>query len=226
MDAVHALAAAGAPPGTGVTAREQTAGRGARGRDWMSPDGGLWLSVMLRPRPPASAELLSLRVGLAVATALAEVDRRLNLRLKWPNDLMLGECKAGGILCEARWQGAELAWVATGIGLNVANAVPADTRLPAARLADVVPGLRPDDLLGAVLSAVRAVGGGERLDDCEVAEFSRRDWLRGRALAGPIAGRAAGVAADGTLRVAGPGGERQVRTGPVHLASVTDAACC
>ncbi len=226
MDAVHALAAAGAPPGTAVTAREQTAGRGARGRDWTSLDGGLWLSVMLRPRTTAGAELLSLRVGLAVTTALARVDQRLNLRLKWPNDLMLGECKIGGILCEARWQGTELAWVAAGIGLNVSNPIPADTRFPAARLADVVPGLGPDDLLVAVLSAVRGVSGGERLDAGEVAEFGRRDWLRGRTLSGPIAGLAAGVAADGTLRVAGQAGERHLRSGPVDLASVTDGACC
>ncbi len=90
------------------------AGRGSRGRSWHSPRGGLWLSVLLRPA--AAADVLSLRVGLAVETALRSLAPDLHLALKWPNDLMLDDRKVGGILCEARWQGDALGWVAVGLG--------------------------------------------------------------------------------------------------------------
>ena len=105
MDALHDLAQTGAPPGTAVVAEVQDSGRGSRGRTWASPRGGLWLSVLARPSE-GGLELLSLRVGLAVAGVLARMGLGDQLRLKWPNDLMLGERKTGGILCEARWQGA------------------------------------------------------------------------------------------------------------------------
>jgi BirA family biotin operon repressor/biotin-[acetyl-CoA-carboxylase] ligase len=68
-------------------------------------------------------EIMSLRVGLAVAEALDHLMPRA-IQLKWPNDLMIGEKKVGGILCEARWQGHSLGWVAVGVGLNVQNVPP------------------------------------------------------------------------------------------------------
>ena len=100
MDALHELAQAGAPAGTAVVAEAQVAGRGSRGRGWSSPPGGLWLSVLARPRT-AGLELLSLRAGLAVAELLDRLGVGARARLKWPNDLMLDGRKAGGILCDA-----------------------------------------------------------------------------------------------------------------------------
>src|SRR6185369_6775816 len=114
----------------------QTGGRGSRGRAWHSPPGGLWLSVMYRPPSPAGVELLSLRLGLLVATALEAAAPGLPVALKWPNDLMVGDRKLGGILCEARWQGESLAWVAAGLGLNVTNDIPDDVHLTATALAE------------------------------------------------------------------------------------------
>jgi BirA family biotin operon repressor/biotin-[acetyl-CoA-carboxylase] ligase len=115
LDAVHEVAAQGAPAGTVVLAEAQTAGRGRDGRTWQSPAGGVWLGVLLRP---ARAELgvMSVRVGLAVADAVDTLLGRPETRLKWPNDVLLGERKLAGILCEGRWQGATVQWLAVGVG--------------------------------------------------------------------------------------------------------------
>ena len=123
MDLVHELAERGAEAGSMVVATEQLQGRGSRGRPWHSPPGGLWLSALYRPPSTGGLELLSVRVGLAVARAL-DPYVPTPVRLKWPNDLMHDGRKLGGILCEARWQGAALGWIAVGVGLNVRNPVP------------------------------------------------------------------------------------------------------
>jgi BirA family biotin operon repressor/biotin-[acetyl-CoA-carboxylase] ligase len=204
MDSLHQLAAAGAPAGTAVVAEEQTAGRGSRGRAWRSPRGGHWLSVLGRPAT-ADLELVSLRAGLAGHEALERVSSRLRLRLKWPNDLMLGERKTGGILCEARWQGDTLCWVVIGLGLNVSNAPPAELAGTAVHLAKVAPDLTPDDLIEPIVSALRTVDASAGpLAEAERRRFGERDWLLGRELERPGAGRAAGLAPDGALLVRRP----------------------
>jgi BirA family biotin operon repressor/biotin-[acetyl-CoA-carboxylase] ligase len=223
MDALHALGEAGAPAGTAVVAEVQEAGRGSRGRSWASPSGGLWLSVLARPRA-AALELLSLRAGLAVAEVLDRFGATGRIALKWPNDLMLDDRKCGGILCEARWQGSTPAWVAIGLGLNVTNPVPA--ALAATRLADALPGMTVETLVGPVVDALRQVDAAAgSLDGAERARFERRDWLRGRALAGPVAGTAAGIAADGALLVRkSDGTTAAVRSGTVALAETSATA--
>lgn len=225
MDALHALAEGGAPAGTAVVAQVQEAGRGSRGRSWSSPSGGLWLSVLGRPRAPA-LELLSLRAGLAVAEVLDAFGAGGRVGLKWPNDLMLDGRKCGGILCEARWQGAEPAWVAIGLGLNVANALPPELSATATRLADLLPELRPEAIVDPVVEALRRVCGADApLDSAELTRIERRDWLRGRALAAPAAGTAAGVAQDGALLVRqADGTTAAVRSGTVALAETSASA--
>lgn len=105
----------GAPHGAMVTADEQTAGRGRRGRSWHSSRLGLATSLILRP--PITAEqlpALSLAVGLGLARGLDMPA----VSLKWPNDLLLGGRKLGGILCETRWAGHDVEAI-VGFGLNV-----------------------------------------------------------------------------------------------------------
>jgi BirA family biotin operon repressor/biotin-[acetyl-CoA-carboxylase] ligase len=225
MDALHELAQAGAPAGTTVIAEEQTAGRGSRGREWSSPRGGLWVSVLARP-VSAGLELVSLRSGLAVAGALDGLGLGGALRLKWPNDLMLGDRKAGGILCEARWQGTALAWVVIGLGLNVANPPGEGLEALATHLSSVRPGLTPAELAGPVIEALRRVDAAAgRLSAAERAHFARRDWLRGRALASPAVGCADGLEADGALRVRSADGTiATVRAGTVALAETSATA--
>jgi BirA family biotin operon repressor/biotin-[acetyl-CoA-carboxylase] ligase len=225
MDALHALAEDGAPAGTAVVAEVQEGGRGSRGRGWASPPGGLWLSVLGRPRA-AALELLSLRAGLAVADLLDALGAGRRIALKWPNDLMLDDRKCGGILCEARWHGAEPAWVAIGLGLNVTNAIPSALADTATRLAAVLPRLTPEALVGPMVEALRHVDAAAApLDAAERDRFERRDWLRGRTLAAPVAGTALGVAADGALLVRGANGTTAaVRTGTVALAETPASA--
>jgi BirA family transcriptional regulator, biotin operon repressor / biotin---[acetyl-CoA-carboxylase] ligase len=219
MDALHALAEGGAVAGTAVVARSQTAGRGSRGRPWASPPGGLWLSVLSRPAA-AGLELVSLRTGLRVAETLEGLGAGDRIRLKWPNDLMLDERKLGGILCEARWQGPELAWVVIGLGLNVENQPPPELTSGAARLREVLPGITVETLVRPIVSAVREVDAAAGpLTDPEQARFAARDWLRGRRILAPLAGTPAGVADDGALLVCrADGTTAAVRAGTIVLA--------
>lgn len=201
QDLAHQLAAAGAPAGTAVVAGRQTLGRGTRGRTWYSDEGGLWLSVVLRPDAAAAGDPLSLRIGLATARVLETAAGR-PIGLKWPNDLMAGDRKVGGILCEARWAGERLDWIVVGIGINVANPVPPDVVPPAIRLADWGFAGGPADLESPVVDAVMAAAAGRgSLSPGELAEFGRRDWLRGRPVAGPVTGLADGVSPAGRLRI-------------------------
>jgi BirA family biotin operon repressor/biotin-[acetyl-CoA-carboxylase] ligase len=219
MDLLHGLAAGGAEAGTVVVAGEQTGGRGSRGRGWQSPSGGLWLSALFRPRISAGVELFGLRIGLAVADAVEALGPGVPVHIKWPNDLMVGDRKLGGILCEARWQGESLAWVVAGVGINVANAIPADLAGVATALADRLPGVTPDLVEPEVTARLRALDpGSERLGPAELAGLRHRDWLYGRRLRGPAPGRAAGISDEGALLVrADSGATIAVRAGTVEL---------
>ena len=116
------LLESGEPEGTLVVADEQTRGRGRRGRTWHSPPGlGLYVSLVLRPSLPAAHAPL---VSVALAVAAAASIRRLGCAavcLKWPNDLLVGERKIGGILAEARGDPAR-AGLVVGLGVNVNHA--------------------------------------------------------------------------------------------------------
>jgi BirA family biotin operon repressor/biotin-[acetyl-CoA-carboxylase] ligase len=220
MDVLHDLAAEGAEAGTVVVADEQTGGRGSRGRGWRSPPGGLWLSALYRPGLAAGTELLSLRVGLAVAQAVEALATGLRVSIKWPNDLLLDGRKLGGILCEARWQGEAVAWVVAGVGLNVANPIPPELASRAIRLADRMPAADPRALEPEVTARLRTVASDrDRLDAAELDALHARDWLLGRPLLSPAPGIADGIADDGALLVRErAGGRLAVRAGTVELA--------
>lgn len=220
QEVAHLLAESGAPHGTAVAAREQLAGRGTRGRAWHSPIGGLWMSVICRPGQAASAECFSVRVGLAVARAIEELEPAVSgLMLKWPNDIYHGGRKLGGILCEARWQGAELGWIVAGIGMNVSNAVPPEVAGTATRLGSIAPGIALEALADRVAGNVAdRAGTGGPLDDTELAEFARRDFLLGRLVHEPVTGVARGIDSSGALRVEESGGAvRMALAGTVVL---------
>ena len=219
LDVIHEFAGRGAPHGTVVVADEQLAGRGSRGRTWHSPLGGLWYSILFRGGE--ADEALSLQVGLAVADAIEGMVQEAKLAIKWPNDLMLGERKAGGVLCEARWQGSALAWIAVGLGLNVRNQLP-DMVVPGAvALNSVLPPLHPGSLVVPITRALRALPRDRTgLSAADLQRFDDRDWLRGRAVVEPVKGVADGVERDGRLRVKRPDGELvQLRSGTVVLSS-------
>jgi BirA family biotin operon repressor/biotin-[acetyl-CoA-carboxylase] ligase len=218
QDEVHRLAGDGAPEGTAVVAERQVAGRGSRGRTWASPPGGLWLSVLWRPRRGDDPRLLSLRAGLAVAALLDAVGGLPPVQLKWPNDVMVDGRKAGGVLCEARWHGSALSWVAIGVGLNVRNAPPAEVRTPASALAEWRDDLAPDALAEPVAAALSRLGGMGTLTAEEASEWRARDWLLGRRLAAPLAGIARGITPHGELQVETDAGLRAL--GPSDAGAV------
>ena len=113
------LAREGAPEGTIVLAEAQTRGRGRLERSWISPPGtGLYLSVILRPQsPPEWGPRLTLAAAVAAAAAIHETG--VSPELKWPNDIMIGHRKVGGILTEACFDRKHTDFVIVGLGINV-----------------------------------------------------------------------------------------------------------
>jgi BirA family biotin operon repressor/biotin-[acetyl-CoA-carboxylase] ligase len=222
MAEAHRRSEQGAAHGTAIAAVRQSAGRGRHGRKWHSPTGGLWLSVILRPPTPTALDALPLRVGLAVAELIAASAPSLApLALKWPNDLMLAERKAGGILVEARWNGAVCIGVVVGLGLNLDNPIPGDLAESAVALGALVSPaeagmLAPRVLADPMARAITGAGRGGALTPDELRRWAAHDWLAGRTISEPIAGRVEGITADGALRVRDHQGEpRLVRAGVV-----------
>jgi BirA family biotin operon repressor/biotin-[acetyl-CoA-carboxylase] ligase len=112
------LAAAGAEEGTVVLARRQQHGRGRFDRIWESPDGGMYLSLILRPQlSPDKISLLPLVAGLAVAKTVDSYG--LHTTIKWPNDVLVNGKKIAGILLESEGNGQSIRYVVVGIGMNI-----------------------------------------------------------------------------------------------------------
>ncbi len=227
-DEARRLAEAGAPEGALVVAEAQTAGKGRAGRRWLTPPGtALAFSLVLRPRLAAvEAARLTMLAGVAAAEAAEGVAAR-PVALKWPNDVLVGGAKAGGILVESGLTGERLDFAVIGIGLNVSATPPPEAvDFPATALQS--PGARPIDrrrLLRDILARMEALyplatdADGEAL---RVLWAARLAWLGERVTArtaeGEVAGQAEGVAADGALLIRLPGGEvRRVLAGDVRL---------
>jgi BirA family transcriptional regulator, biotin operon repressor / biotin---[acetyl-CoA-carboxylase] ligase len=109
----------GATVGTTIVARTQTMGRGRQERTWHSPIGGLYFSTLLIPSKPARSTELAILAGAAVGQAITQLlPKGLNVTLKWPNDVLVGNRKVSGILSEA--VGDEtMGMCVVGIGVNV-----------------------------------------------------------------------------------------------------------
>jgi BirA family biotin operon repressor/biotin-[acetyl-CoA-carboxylase] ligase len=214
MDEADRLAHAGAAAGTLVVADAQDGGRGRGGRSWSSePEAGLWMTLIERPRDLAAIDVLALRIGMALADALAPYSDGA-IALKWPNDLYVGAGKLAGILIEARWREAMPEWVAIGVGIN--RRVPAAYPGAAAVRADV----SRETMLQALLPPMRrAAAARGALSPAECAQWAARDLAHGRDITAPIVGRAAGIDATGALLVTAPDGTvRAVRSGSLVFA--------
>lgn len=215
------LAVDGAPEGTVVIAETQTAGRGRLGRRWLSPAGkGLLFSVVLRPAiPMADAHLLTLVAAVATAEAV-EDQAGLDVSIKWPNDLFLGDRKVGGILLEVSGEQDEVDWIVVGIGINV-NTEYAELPVPLRRSAvslKMAGGAAVDrsELLARILLALEAhyVAAVREGFDRALSGFRSRDYLRARTVSvctreGSIVGEATGIDDRGALLVELP--HRHVR---------------
>ncbi len=214
-DEAARLADAGAEEGTIVWARQQTGGRGRRGRRWASPVGNLYCSTVIRPdcSAPRAAEL-----GFVAALAVADiVPSGRDVRLKWPNDVLVDGGKVAGILPESSiGQDGKAEHVVMGIGVNVGFApeLP-EMRYPGATLGGTVEGA-----LGKLAAALATRLAQWRREGFEAI---RAAWL---AKAGPIGtdvdvklgeelvhGRFAGIDHDGALLLETPAGPRKIVAG-------------
>jgi BirA family biotin operon repressor/biotin-[acetyl-CoA-carboxylase] ligase len=117
-------AKAGEPEGLAVFAARQSAGRGSRGRSWLSPPGNVALSVLLRPETsPAQSSMFPLLCGIATVDAITgALSSGPVPMLKWPNDVLLNGQKCAGLLIDATQAQARFDWLVIGIGINVAYA--------------------------------------------------------------------------------------------------------
>jgi BirA family biotin operon repressor/biotin-[acetyl-CoA-carboxylase] ligase len=200
------LAAAGAPHGTLVTARAQTAGRGRQGRSWTAPPGrALLMSLVVREL----VTLLPLRAGVAVADVAGP-----QARVKWPNDVLLDGRKIAGVLVESRpLEG----WAVVGIGINVAvdpEELPGELRGTAGTL-----GLQPADV-EAVLERLLLTLAARLAEEppAVLAALRERDALAGRRVAWTGGeGIAGGIDAAGALRVRVDDDTVALDAGEVHL---------
>jgi BirA family biotin operon repressor/biotin-[acetyl-CoA-carboxylase] ligase len=238
IDSTNARLLAATPPPSGralaCLAEFQTSGRGRRGRRWISPPGaGIWLSLAwLFDRPPAGFSTLGLVAGLAVRDALRGLGMD-GIMIKWPNDLVAGDRKLGGVLVELRAEGNGPSLAVLGVGVNY--------RLPPGTAVEIeeTDGLQPTDLVdvsvaadppdrNAVVSAMLAALVGR------VEAFGRdgpgdlvREWCDADALAGrrvtvdlgdeQVTGRAIGIDEDGALRLEHESGTMRVTAGDVSV---------
>jgi len=105
--------------GTVIVAEQQDKGRGRLKSRWISPDGGIWLSIIVKPYMHASkSTLLSFAAALAVCETIAQ-QTRLESKVKWPNDILINHKKVCGILLDAAIKGDRVEYAVIGIGINV-----------------------------------------------------------------------------------------------------------
>jgi BirA family biotin operon repressor/biotin-[acetyl-CoA-carboxylase] ligase len=200
------------PAGAVVLADRQTAGRGRRGRNWVTvPGRSLAASVLLSPPPLERPTRLTVLAAVAACRALEQLGAS-DIRIKWPNDLMRADRKIGGLLVERVGSDGRGPRYLLGIGINL-ELQPGDLPAEVAQIAGDA-GLRAeaslvDRLLGALLieldGALDELGGPG--DGLRGAEYQRRSWLRGRQVelrAGGerFAARIEDVSPDGDLRLA------------------------
>jgi BirA family transcriptional regulator, biotin operon repressor / biotin---[acetyl-CoA-carboxylase] ligase len=213
-----------------LLAKQQTAGRGRRGRSWTTLPGNMFLTYYgVTERPPADIALLGFAAGVALAESCAPFVGQDTARLKWPNDLLLDGRKAAGILLES----AQIApgtdnrfWFALGVGLNIAGA-PDDAGQPTGALKEFTKGEAPSPISIAQTFAVRAAHWGATFEQ-QGFEPLRAAWeARARGLGGVVSvdiagtrieGRAQGLSLRGELILILPSGEtRLISAGDVYF---------
>lgn len=210
---------------TWVLSAEQRAGKGRSGREWVSPRGNLYASLLLvAPCPVEDSPKLGFVAGVAVAEVIRAMGAPGNVNLKWPNDLMVDGAKLAGILLEGRAISADRQAVAIGIGINVESA----PEIPGRRTTSLVGlGLKTDrrevfrllsEKMAATLKTFAGGAGFYTIRD----SWSRLSFPPGTAMTvklplGERAGRFAGIDERGRLMLDMAGGLVHVEAGDVFL---------
>ncbi len=214
MDVARAMAREGCPAFTTVVAGRQTQGRGRMRRKWFSRVGGLYFTVVLRPRVPIP---WSSRVNFLASLTLARILREryaVDAGVKWPNDILVGGCKLCGLLSEMETEGEEVGFVNVGVGMNVNNDPP-EVVPPAVSLRRLIGRAVPRrDILAAFLDAMEARVAAESwegvIEEWKAVSATLDRPVRIETARETIEGRAVGVDENGALLVRTADGE--VRT--------------
>ena len=203
MNRAAELAAQGYPAGTVITAGEQTAGRGRNGHPWASRQGGLFFTLLERPRLCAADYFrVSLAFQIACARALTEICGK-PVRLRWPNDFYAEGRKIAGLLTEFHAEGDRLSWISLGLGVNVNNAPHSREAANCAGLAGRP--LSRQEVLLAILAEW------EPLKKETASPSLHREW---NALAACIGERALATSAATATAVTGGKGKRKTPKAP------------
>lgn len=227
-DLAHEQARAGARDGLLLLAEEQTAGRGRLDRSWWAPAGTcLLMSLLLRPALPLPlAGQLTMRMGLGAAEGIAQVTG-VEPQLKWPNDLLVGGRKLGGMLTELNSADGRLNYAVLGLGLNVnvdfaRDGAPADvTGLATSLLLETGREVDRVALLAAILARIEHWYAGPMAHESPHQAWAARLDTLGRRVrvaltGGALEGVAIGVTPEGALLVREDGGAvRTVWSGDV-----------
>jgi BirA family biotin operon repressor/biotin-[acetyl-CoA-carboxylase] ligase len=226
--AAMAAAAEGAPEGSVFLAEEQTAGRGRGANAWQSPRStGIYCSVILRPSlPPSDVLTLSLATGLAVQAAIRQIDTRIDLDLKWPNDLLIEGKKVCGILAEMNAEATRVRYIVVGIGINVNQAsFPKELSATSLRLVTGSEWSRVE-LVGALLKSLdreyRELVDNSDAQQSVLQRFAQNSsWIFGKKVrieenGSAFEGTTEGLDSRGFLQVSTPHGVRTVLSGTVR----------
>ncbi len=215
-DHAKELARQGAASGTVVWAHAQSAGKGRQGNTWVSIPGNLFMTMILRPR--AGVAVLG-QLSFLTAVALAETLEALvpDVRVKWPNDVLVGGFKTAGILIETE---GNAGWAVVGIGVNITSAPPGAMSLKQAGVETTA-----RQVLEALVARIEA-----RVDAWEAGGFEgiRADWLarahrRGAEITArlpkeTLTGIFDGIDATGALQLRlADGAIRTINSGEVYL---------
>ncbi len=187
--AAMAAAAEGAAEGTVFLAEEQTAGRGRGANSWQSARStGIYCSVIVRPAlPPSEVLVLSLAAGLAVQSAIRQIDSQVIADLKWPNDVLIDGKKVCGILTEMNAEATRVRYIVVGVGINVNQAsFPKEMSANSLRLVTGSEWSRVDLTAALLKSLDREYR--QLLEDADARESILRrfaensSWVRGKAV--------------------------------------------
>jgi BirA family biotin operon repressor/biotin-[acetyl-CoA-carboxylase] ligase len=195
----------GEAEGLVVVAKRQTQGRGRQGREWVSPEGGLYLSVLLRPGvDPKELTRLTVYSAVPVARAIEKVTGS-NVSLKWPNDIHIEGRKVAGLLVESSSQQGKIAYAVLGIGINV-NAAAKDLGVEGASSLSEETGRTIDQerLFNEVLSELRSYYQKFLMGEFPEDEYVRKSSILGHQIEVIVGreilkGKALYLAPDGAL---------------------------
>ena len=138
-----------------ILALEQTRGRGREGRKWYSPKGGLWFSVVFKPRELKDPHFFTKLTAVSIVQVLKEM--KVKAYLKWPNDVYYSSKKLGGILTEGIYEGKIPLIIVVGVGMNVNNDLEDSIKDTAISLKEITSREIPiDELLNLILRKMRS----------------------------------------------------------------------